>query len=518
MGHELESAAKVLQPESQPVGPTLASESKDIAKGGAIVVLGTLFAQVLGMAATLWIARVLGPDQYGLLSLASSVLLPLASLAVLGLPNTLVRFIPVHIGNKEDEELAGVLSSAFVMATVASLLITAGVVVLAPLISNVIFSEPRLTPVLRVLSLSIPLMVAANLATAATRGTRVMHFSAIVQVAGPLFRILAWGAGLLLLTNLLDAAIIATLLQSLFPALLALIFAYWIFRGYFGNGIRWSFRPLWVYSAPLILSTLMYSIAPRVDRLVLGMVSDTRAVGVYSVAVSLIFILTLVHGSVVKTFSPVVADAYNRVSVERAKKLYIAVTRWDARLTYVAVVGALLIAPEILGVLGESYAEAQLPFVILAVAVYVGTIPGPTGALLQMTNRQRVEAANAIIFLVLSPVVQLALAAWLGWIGVAVGVLVMAVVLNVIQVVEIRHFYSFDPFKQDHLLFTILSAGLVLLSALASLQQDLPVRIALLGLIAGSFSAFVYLTRTPDDASLFRMIIEGTPLGKNRQR
>lgn len=512
------TTTEAISAEAPPSDAYLAKESKNIAKGGIIIVLGTLVAQGLSMVATLWIARLLGPDKFGVISLALSLLLPLAALGALGLNSTLVRFIPVHIGKNENDRVTGVLGSAFLMAGMASMLITAVVFILAPLIANQLFTEPRLEPVLRLLALSIPLIVLTNIATAATRGSKLMHFDAIVQMVGPLFRILIWGIGLLLITNLFDVAIYASLFQWLFSAIVALGFTFWVFRKYFGNGIRWSFKPLWIYSAPLILSTLMYTLAPRMDRLVLGVVSDSRAVGVYSIAASLVLVLTLAHSSIVKTFLPIVADAYNRVSIERAKTLYVTVTRWDARLTFAIVVGAVLIAQEVLGLLGERYAEALIPFIILAVAVYFGAIPGPTGAFLQMTNQQRVEAANAVIFFVLSPIVQLGLAIWLGWIGVAIGVLVMAIIINLVQIGEIKYFYDFHPLQQDHLLFTVLSIMVVSVCAVVGVTQELPIRLALLVVVVGGFFIFIYIFRTPNDELIFNTMINGTPLGKIKGR
>lgn len=496
----------------------LANESRQLAKGGATVVTATLLAQALSMAATLWIARRLGAGDYGLLSLAMSLVVPLAALASLGLGKTLLRFLPVHIGNKDDARVAGVISSSLLMAGAASIAVALITIALAEPIANVVFSEPRLTPVLRVLALAIPLIVLTENALAATRGSKVMLFDAIVQVAGPLFRLVAWAAGLLVVANLLWAAVDATLVQWLLSAALALGFVYWLYRSYFGRGIVWSFRELWIYSAPLILSTLMYTLAPRLDRLVLGVVGDTNAVGVYSLAASLVVVLNLIHASIVKTFLPVVADAHNRVSAERARSLYIAVTRWDTRLTFAIAATSILLAPEILWLLGESYAEALLPFIILAIAVFVGTIPGPTGAFLQMTNHQRVEAGNALAFFVLSPIIQFTLAQWLGWIGVAVGVLVVAILLNVVQVVEIYRIYGFQPIRQDHLVFVLLACAAIIVCAFAAARQDLAVRLGLLVLLAAGFALFLYVSRTPSDTYLFGLVTERLRRGSKETR
>ncbi|MDX1417710.1 MAG: oligosaccharide flippase family protein [Candidatus Promineifilaceae bacterium] len=492
----------------------MAEESKRIAKGGTVVLTGTIVAQALSMVTTLWIARRLGPDDFGLLTLATSLLLPLAALATLGLSGSLVRFIPVYIGKQDKTKVAGVISSAFVMGGIASVFVAAVTFVFSDLIAGTIFSDLRLGPMLKALALTIPLIVLTNIASAATRGSKKMHFDAIVQVVGPVVMLLVWGIGLLLFTNSLGVAIYATLIRWLIMAFLSLGFVVIVFGKFFGKGIDWAFRSLWVYSAPLIVSSLMYTLSPRMDRLVLGVVGDTFAVGVYSLAASVVMILKLLHASIVKTFLPVVADAYNRVSINRAKMLYTAVTRWDARLTFLSVVISMLIAQEVLGLLGESYAAAILPFVILAAAVYIGTIPGPTGAFLQMTNHQRVEAANAAIFFVVSPIIQWVLALWLGWIGVAIGVLVTAIIINLAQIAEIYFLYDFHPFHSGHFLFTALSVGTVIVCAVVGLTQPLSVRLLLLVLIICGFMLFVYRFRTGSDELILKMIAQSMPFAK----
>lgn len=211
---------------------------------------------------------------------------------------------------------------------------------------------------------------------------------------------------------------------------------------------------------------------------------------------------------------PVVADAHNRVSTERAQMLYVAVTRWDSRLTFIGVAFAILLAQELLGILGERYSEALLPFVILAVSVFIGTLPGPTGAYLQMTNRQRVEAINATVFFILAPAVQIALALWLGWIGVAIGVLVMAVVINLVQIAEIYHLYGFHPFQRDHLLFTGLAIGIVAICGVVGVNLALVQRLLVLTAVFAGFLIFVYLFRTSSDEFLLNTVLRSTPFSR----
>jgi O-antigen/teichoic acid export membrane protein len=124
-----------------------------------------------------------------------------------------------------------------------------------------------------------------------------------------------------------------------------------------------------------------------------------------------------------------------------------------------------------------------------------------------MTNRQRVDAANALLFFIISPLIQLLFARWLGWIGVAIGVLATVVIINSLQVIEIRHFYRFHPFQRDHLIFTIGSIVIVVLAAFISQGFDLPFRIAILGGVLVGFLIYVYIQRTPNDIMFFEMLL-----------
>jgi O-antigen/teichoic acid export membrane protein len=251
----------------------------------------------------------------------------------------------------------------------------------------------------------------------------------------------------------------------------------------------------------------MYALSPRIDRLLLGVVADVRTVGVYSAAASLIMILKLIHSSITMTFSPIVADAYNRVSVNRAKRLYVMVTRWDARLTFLVVLVSVMLANELLWLFGNQYSEALAPFLILSISVFITTIPGPTGAFLQMTNRQRIDALNALLFFIISPLLQILFVQLLGWIGVAFGVLAAAIIINAIQVGEIKYYYQFHPFRKDHLIFSIAASVVLVLGAIISLEYALPFRLLSLGAILVGFFVFLYHQRTPNDEMLLKMML-----------
>ena len=121
-----------------------------------------------------------------------------------------------------------------------------------------------------------------------------------------------------------------------------------------------------------------------------------------------------------------------------------------------------------------------------------------------VTDRQNIEALNALLTLVISIVCQIILGRWFGMIGIALGVLAATVFLNVIQAAEIWWFYGFQPFQNGHSAFSLLSLAYLALVIYAVLQIPFWGRLLVLGFVLASFSGFIYFFRRND----IRLLIE----------
>ncbi len=469
-----------------------------LARGGTLVVAGILTAQALGVFCTWWIARTLGPDQFGLLALAIAVITPLVPVASMGLSQTLIRFLPSHLGKGESAQIKGILGSASVLALLSSALATVLLFWAAPWIANGLFSEPRLTMVLRAMAVAIPFSTASRLALASTRALRVMHYDAMGRIAPQLLRLLGWALALQLLASSLDAAIWSYVGAMALSAVIAVVFVFRAFRGNLSGRSRWQFARLLRYALPLLGAALIYALAPKLDRMILATLAETREVGVYSVAASLAALLLLIHTGVVTSFVPMVADAYHRVSRESARILYLKATSWDASLTFLLVAGVVLLGREVVLVFGTAYQGALLPLMILTCSVYVRTLPGPTGAFLAVTNRQRIELLNSILVLAVGAAMQWIGGRALGMPGLALGVLATYLLLNIVQWLEIWWIYGFQPFRDGHGGFTLASAGALSGAVYLGMGWNLGVRLLALVLCGALLAAYFWFYRHED--------------------
>jgi O-antigen/teichoic acid export membrane protein len=112
---------------------------------GVWVALTNILDRALQLGMVLLVARLIGPDSYGVMALALVVMSGLTQLSRLGIDAALIQ--------REEQDVDAYLDTAWVMQNVRSLLVAIILFVSAPL-AAVFFNAPQLTPILRVLALS----------------------------------------------------------------------------------------------------------------------------------------------------------------------------------------------------------------------------------------------------------------------------------------------------------------------------------------------------------------------------
>ena len=112
---------------------------------GVWVTLTNVLDRVLQLGMVLFVARLIGPDSYGVMAFALVVMSALTQLSRLGIDAALIQ--------REEADVDVYLDTAWVMQNLRGMAVAAVLVLFAPLAAG-FFDEPQLTPVLRVLALS----------------------------------------------------------------------------------------------------------------------------------------------------------------------------------------------------------------------------------------------------------------------------------------------------------------------------------------------------------------------------
>ena len=301
----------------------------------------------------IFLARLLRPEDFGLVALSSVFIALLTIFQEQGLSRTLIQ---------RDELAEDEVDTAFWFGLGAGGVLTILLLFLAPLAGQA-FGEPRLTPILRWLSLSF-ILGGLNSTQAALlyRHLRFKPLAVRSLLATLLSGVLAVGLAL----N--GAGVWALVAQSLAKPAISCVVLWtasdWRPRFRFS---RRHLRMLTSFSANILALDLLSFVNRRSDDLLIGAVLGPVALGYYTVAYRLLLTMTDVFTSTVSVVSLPIFSRMQR-DLPRLLRAFYAATRMTSALAVPAFVGVAVTAPDIVPVLfGEQWARSIPVMQILTV-------------------------------------------------------------------------------------------------------------------------------------------------------
>ena len=282
---------------------------------------GWLFADRLvrmgmGLLVGVWVARYLGPDQFGLYSYAIAFVALFGSIATLGLNGIVVRDLV-----KNPEEATTTIGTAFVLQLIGGLL----VFVIAIIAIGFVRPDEAL----------VRLMVAVLGFVTVFKATEVIKYWFESQIRSK-HTVLIENAAFLLFAAVkvalitFKAPLIAFVWIVLAEAVLVAVCMLYMYMKRVSHLRAWKFsggraRELIGDSWPYILSGVAVMLYMRIDQIMLGQMLGNKSVGIYSVAVRLSEVWYFIPVAIVSTLFPAIIDAKKQgegVYRQRLQELY----------------------------------------------------------------------------------------------------------------------------------------------------------------------------------------------------
>jgi O-antigen/teichoic acid export membrane protein len=330
------------------------------------------FAKLISMGVSFFtiafVARYLGPENYGKLSYAQSFVSLFSVIAALGIDRIVFRDLIAH-PEKESE----ILGTAFVLKAVFGVLAVITTVSAAYLLNT----DPILNWLIALITLTFifqPFSTLSHYFNAKVQSKYVAYITIMVAFLIPALKLLViyLDKGILYF-----AALIA--FEAFFIGLVYVFFYIHIARK---NLRAWSFsrEVFWNFlsrSWPLLLSSLSGYIYGRIDQVMIHHFIDSSAVGFYDIAVRLTNFLSYTPGIIIGSLIPAIINARSRSSDESHARF-----RALTFLTLsIAVVGAGIIfmfAPALVSLIfGSEYGQTAI-----ILRIYVWSTIGSIGIVL----------------------------------------------------------------------------------------------------------------------------------------
>jgi len=398
-----------------------------------------LLRLLIGLFVGAWVARYLGPEQYGLLSYVQSFVGLFIVLSTLGLDNIVVREIV-----KKTNIAASLIGTAFILKLLGAIFMLLIITLTMTTLFEHDSSEKVLIFIVAFSTIFHSFNVIDYYFQSQVLSRYVVYANLLVLFVSSLTKIA-------LIIN--EADLMAFVWVVLFDSVVLALSYTWFFlkkTDYKIADLALTFRKdvalsLLRDSWPLILSGLVISVYMKIDQVMIREMLDNEAVGQYAAAVKISTAWYFIPVVVASSFFPAIINA-RKISkdlyYERLQKLY------DLNFTVALVLGlpVVFFSSSIIEILyGQDFTQSAA---ILSVHIFCGFLVFMgvvRGKWILSENLQRYDLYIHVIAAVANIVFNFAFISWFGVIGAAYGTLLsylFALFFSPLIIKEIRPSFS----------------------------------------------------------------------------
>ena len=370
----------------------------------------------VGLLVGVWVARYLGPEQFGQMNYAIAFVGLFGSIAALGFNGIIVRDIV-----REPHSAKTIVSTAFILQALAGLV----AMMLAITTISILKPDDHLTFYL-VIILSISLIFKATDTIKYWFEARVQS-RYVVWIENGVFLVLALCRVVLVLTK---SGLIAFIWMIFAETVLVSIGLIWIYIS--SNGTHMLLfqvsleraKILLKESWPLLLGSIAITLYMRLDMVMLEEMSNSREVGIYAAATRISEIWYFIPSIVVASVSPAIIASHSKDSdlyLKRLKALYFMMT-WLA--IGVSLPIALLSGPIVSFLYGTQYQDAA-PVLAIHLWGSVGVFLGVASSqYLLVEHLQKISFYRTFIGMICNIALNLLLIPTMGAKGAAIATVI----------------------------------------------------------------------------------------------
>ncbi|HET7521306.1 MAG TPA: oligosaccharide flippase family protein, partial [Candidatus Limnocylindria bacterium] len=299
------------------------------AKGGGVVFAGRLFVWGTRFGLAVLLARLLGADEYGLYNIALTVGTLGSAFAVFGLDSALVRYVAVYSRRSDRQGVLGTLRIGIGLPMLISVVAAAILLLLAGTIAGTLIGDPRLEPLIRIVALLVPAMVANSVLSATLQGAQRIGWAVVAeQFAQPIVRF-----AILLVFALLgmtpELAILASTLATIAATALLLLFVQrQVSFGGIGAAGNAQGGEMVRFSLPVYFSNLVNTFGGNLQTLLLGAMASIASAGIFAVANQVMLIGAIFHSAIVQASMPIFASLQDLDDRRPLHDLYRTTSKW----------------------------------------------------------------------------------------------------------------------------------------------------------------------------------------------
>ena len=377
-----------------PDAPSLMRAKVHLARGAATAFVLNVLTTGLALVSQILLARFLGAAGYGVYAYVMAWIAVLALCATLGFVTGMLRFVSAYRAREQWSLLRGVLRYGLQRVSLAGLVIGGGAA------GVVLALGDRLAPELARTFLVGCAMVPA-VALLQVQGAIVRAFGGVISALAPQSLV----RHMVLLPVLAISGLVLSLTIEPQGAMAAMLFATLVGLG----ALAWSQRRLrpaelatagiayqtreWRRAVSVLLvMAAIRALLNRADLLILGVLADSAAVGVYAVACRTADLVAFALAAINTIFIPHIAALHAQGDRSGLQAMVTTTSRWASLSALVVALPLFALPGLVLSVFGDAFASGSTALRILLLGQLVNATAGSVDPMLTMTGHERQAA------------------------------------------------------------------------------------------------------------------------------
>lgn len=396
--------------------------------GVIISYLTLVFNILIGLIYTPFMILKLGDGQYGIFSLANS-LISFVTLLDLGFGQTLVRYISKAraTGDKEEEQrLNGFFFKLYLIIAVVALIVGMAIVVFYPVLAKKTFTADEVKlfrNVFIILLINVSISFPMSVFSATLNAYEEFFLLKLVNFVMTILKYLV-----MFLLLVLDYKLVSITVVMLISSLISQ--GFYIFYAVKKIDIKFDFskmktkltKEILHFSFFIFLNLIIDFLYSNTDKLILGVVAGTVSVSIYSIGIYFSQYFTELSCAMSGVFLPKIMELYQNGARKEISDLFNKVGRLQMILLFLVLGGYVCLGREFINLwVGPIYRDSYIIGIIIMLPSIVPLTQNIGISIIRAMNIHKYRSYMYIVIAILNVVLSIPLAIGYGGIGSAIG-------------------------------------------------------------------------------------------------
>ena len=454
----------------------------------------------LSMIVSLIIAKKVGAENLGLISIYLSFMQILTFISVFGTNTGSTKYIAQFLEFKNYTNIKRVIifSLLFPLVTMA---VTLGIYFTfdSQILSFLFPNTPQLIQILRVFIFFLPVFVFKQSLIGILRGMQRPHYDRIEQsIIYPISRI-----ALLFLFFVFFGIFYSLLLATVLSFLVGVIFMYiklkketGILKESFNNNTSsLSLKEYLYFSLPLVLIPLVNLAISSIDTMIISQYLEANNIGIYSIVKRFGLLVSIPLSLSSPMIASTVSKMFSQNKMNDFGSIYMFITKWSVFIGSILFSIIFIYSKDLLLFIGEDFVQGEIALKIFAFSQLLIVLIGPIGYVLIMANKKTYFIIYSYISVIIGFISMVLLTPDFGLLGSIISISLIYIITNFLCLTTLISKYKISPMTIKHLLSRLTIIAIAILAHhFIFIQTNFLLNMKILSIICGSIFIIICIS------------------------